>query len=39
MFHVWDEGTGVVRWMTAYDTPEASVDEFLADITATGEAL
>jgi len=34
MFHVWDEPSGVVRWMTAFDTPEAAVDEFLSDITA-----
>jgi threonine aldolase len=39
VFHVWDEDSGIVRWMTAFDTPEASVDEFLADIAATGKAL
>jgi threonine aldolase len=39
MFHVWDEGSGIVRWMTAFDTPEASVDEFLADIAAAGKTL
>jgi threonine aldolase len=37
MFHVWDEDSGVVRWMTAFDTPESVVDEFLADIAATSE--
>jgi threonine aldolase len=35
MFHVWDEQTSVVRWMTAYDTRESDVDEFLAAIAAT----
>ena len=33
-FHVWDETTSVVRWMTAFDTQESDVDEFLASITA-----
>ena len=33
-FHVWDETTSVVRWMTAFDTKESDVDEFLASITA-----
>ncbi len=37
MFHVWDEDSGVVRWMTAFDTPVAAVDEFLADIAATAK--
>ena len=37
MFHVWDETTSVVRWMTAFDTQERDVDDFLAGIaTATG---
>ena len=27
-FHVWDESTGVVRWMCAFDTTEEDVDEF-----------
>jgi threonine aldolase len=31
-FHVWDERDSVVRWMTAFDTPAADVDAFLADI-------
>jgi len=34
-FHVWDEETSVVRWMTAFDTQESDVDEFLASIAAT----
>jgi threonine aldolase len=34
-FHVWDEGGNVVRWMTAFDTSEADVDAFLADIRST----
>ena len=32
IFHVWDERDSVVRWMTAFDTPAADVDAFLADI-------
>jgi len=34
MFHVWDETTSVVRWMTAFDTQERDVDDFLAGIAA-----
>ncbi len=34
-FHVWDEKRSVVRWMTAFDTTEADVDAFLADIRST----
>ena len=34
-FHVWDEREHVVRWMTAFDTIEADVDAFLADIRST----
>jgi threonine aldolase len=34
-FHVWDETESVVRWMTAFDTTEADVDAFLADIRKT----
>jgi threonine aldolase len=34
-FHTWDETTGVVRWMTAFDTTEEDVDAFIADIKAT----
>ena len=38
-FHVWDEGASVVRWMTAFDTKENDVDEFLQGIAAvTGSA-
>ena len=33
-FHVWDETTSVVRWMTAFDTQESDVDDFLAAIAA-----
>jgi threonine aldolase len=33
-FHVWDEHTSVVRWMTAFDTSEADVNAFLAGIRA-----
>ena len=33
-FHVWDETTLVVRWMTAFDTQERDVDDFLAAIAA-----
>jgi threonine aldolase len=35
MFHVWDEHASIVRWMTAYNTQESDVDEFLAAIAAT----
>src|ERR1700728_1766949 len=34
MFHVWDEATSTVRWMTAFDTGESDVDEFLAPVPA-----
>ena len=33
-FYVWDEGTGEVRWMTAWDTEPADVDAFAAAIRA-----
>jgi threonine aldolase len=33
-FYVWDERTGEVRWMTAWDTTEADVDGFAAAIRA-----
>ncbi len=29
-FHVWDERTGEVRWMTSFDTTELDVDRFAA---------
>jgi threonine aldolase len=31
-FHVWDEGTGEVRWMTAWDTTAEDVDAFAAAV-------
>ena len=31
-FYVWDTTAQVVRWMTAYDTPEADVDAFVAEV-------
>ena len=31
-FYVWDEETSVVRWMTAFNTTEADVDQFIASI-------
>jgi threonine aldolase len=31
-FYVWDEATGEVRWMCAFDTTEADVDSFAAAI-------
>jgi threonine aldolase len=34
-FHIWDEPGSVVRWMTAFDTTEADVSTFLADIRST----
>jgi threonine aldolase len=33
-FYVWDEDTSVVRWMTAFDTTESDVDQFVAAIAA-----
>src|SRR5215475_708669 len=39
-FHVWDEEASVVRWMTAFDTKESDVDEFLRGIAAvTGSSM
>jgi threonine aldolase len=32
LFHLWDPAESVVRWMAAFDTTEADVDAFLADI-------
>ncbi|NBE93140.1 aminotransferase class V-fold PLP-dependent enzyme [Nonomuraea sp. KC401] len=32
LFHFWDEASGVVRWMTAFDTAAEHVDDFLDDI-------
>jgi threonine aldolase len=34
-FYVWDAAAHVVRWMTAFDTTEADVDAFAADIRRT----
>jgi threonine aldolase len=31
-FYIWDEEASVVRWMAAFDTSEADVDEFAAAI-------
>jgi threonine aldolase len=31
-FYVWDEGTGEVRWMTAWDTAPEDVDAFAAQV-------
>ena len=39
IFHVWDETTSTVRWMTAFDTEETDVDAFLADIAAATGAV
>ncbi|MGO8873742.1 MAG: threonine aldolase family protein [Acidimicrobiales bacterium] len=37
-FYVWDEWTGVVRWMASFDTTEQDVDAFVELIAeATGE--
>jgi threonine aldolase len=38
-FYEWDSSAHVVRWMTAFDTTEADVDAFVADVhqTAGGE--
>jgi threonine aldolase len=36
-FHVWDERESVVRWMAAFDTTQADVDAFLADIRETAD--
>jgi threonine aldolase len=38
-FYVWDEATGEVRWMCAWDHTEADVDAFVAAVaTAAGRA-
>jgi threonine aldolase len=31
-FYIWDEGSGLVRWMTSWDTTEADVAEFVAAV-------
>jgi threonine aldolase len=38
-FHLWDESTSTVRWMTAFDTQESDVDAFLADIAAATRSI
>jgi threonine aldolase len=37
-FHVWDEKESVVRWMTAFNTTEDDVDQFVAAIRASAES-
>jgi threonine aldolase len=37
-FHVWDESSNIVRWMTSYDTTEADVSAFLDAIHETATA-
>jgi len=34
-FYVWDPAAHVVRWMTAFNTTEADVDTFVADVRRT----
>jgi len=31
-FYVWDETTGVVRWMTSFDTSAEDVDALVASV-------
>ena len=31
-FYIWDETTGVVRWMASFDTTEEDVDELVASV-------
>jgi threonine aldolase len=33
-FYTWDQATGEVRWMCAWDTTEADVDAFVSGIIA-----
>ena len=37
-FYDWDEIAGEVRWMCAWDTTEADVDAFAADVAAAVSA-
>jgi threonine aldolase len=37
-FYVWDTAAQVVRWMTTYDTTEADVDAFVAEVWRTSGA-
>jgi threonine aldolase len=32
-FYDWDPATGEVRWMCSWDTTEADVDAFVAELT------
>ena len=36
-FYVWDEAKHVVRWMTAFDTTEGDVDDFVAVVRETAD--
>ena len=36
-FYVWDEKASTVRWMTAFDTTQADVDQFVASIRSIAE--
>ncbi len=38
-FYVWDEATGVVRWMASFDTTESDVDAFVARLAEHMERL
>ncbi len=38
-FYVWDEATGVVRWMASFDTSESDVDAFVARLAEHMERL
>ena len=38
-FYLWDEATGVVRWMASFDTTEADVDGFAARLADLMEQL
>ena len=37
-FYVWNEATGEVRWMCAFDTTEEDVDAFAAAVAQEMEA-
>jgi threonine aldolase len=37
-FHVWDESTGLCRWMCSWDTEPKDVDEFAAAVAAAARA-
>jgi threonine aldolase len=38
-FYVWDERSGVVRWMTSFDTTEEDVDAFVSLVAETMAAV